>query len=172
MKKLITSIFALVAFANYSNAETSLVNGVNANILIAAAANAQQFETFLLVNPISHPKLTPIDNSTIVNPESLITQSYERPIEEVIAENKQITETNIVNDSYTIFIETPIEQIIAADHQIIDSDFTPKAMPLYLERTIEDAIAEDNAIIEEIVPTEATILNFEIINKDATLVAN
>lgn len=172
MKKLITSVFALVAFANYSNAETSLVKGVSANMLTAVAAKAQQFETSLLEKAVSQPKFAPIDERVIVNPEMLIALNYERPIEEVIAENKKIIETDIANEDYSIFIETPIEQIIATDNQIIDSNITSIAMPLYLERTIEDAIAEDNAITEGIVPTEATVLNFDIINKNATLVAN
>lgn len=172
MKTLITSIAFLLAFANNANAETTLVRGIDTQFLNAVSANAQQFETSLLTKANNERKSAPIDDVSILNPETVITVKYERPIEEIIAENNKIIETKITDEGYLFFVETPIEKIIESDNQIIDSNISTAAQPLYLERTIEAIIAEDNAITEGTIPTETGVLNFKTINKNATIVEN
>lgn len=75
------------------------------------------------------------NETTIFNPTSVIKTLYVKTIEEVIAENKLITETQ--------------EEI---------------ANPLSIETTIEDKIAEDNQIIESTISNEFFPLDFEKIN--------
>ena len=73
--------------------------------------------------------------AAVFNPNSVIT-TYVKTVEDIIAENKVITER-------------------------IDEN----VLPLSLETTIEDRIAEDNQIIESTISNEVYPLDFEKINR-------
>lgn len=174
MKKLITLGIALLAYVNNAQAETTLVKGIDADFSIAAAAKAQQFENLLAEQtPVEIGKFSPVEDKTVLNPESVITLKADRPIEEVIAEDKKITEGVITEEGYIFFyFEIPAEDVITQDNKIIESEVNTEIRPLYLEKTIEDVIEEDNAIIEGTVPTQNMCLDFETINRNSILAEN
>ncbi|MFT3796422.1 hypothetical protein [Flavobacterium sp.] len=174
MKKLITLGIALLATVNHAVAETTLVKGVDANLSTVAAVKAQQFENLLTEQtPAEIGKFSPVEDKTILNPETVIVLPAEKPIEEVIAQDKKITESIITDEGYIFFyFEIPTEEIIVQDNKIIDSEASAEIQPLYLERTIEDIIAEDNAIIEGTVPTQMMCLDFDKINKNSIVAEN
>ena len=74
-------------------------------------------------------------DTAIFNPASVIKKAYVKTIEDVIVENKLITESK--------------EETV---------------QPLYLETTVEDRIAEHNQIIESTISKESFPLDFEKIN--------
>ncbi|MEO5775513.1 MAG: hypothetical protein ABIQ27_01330 [Flavobacterium sp.] len=76
------------------------------------------------------------NDTAIFNPASVIKTTYVKTTEDVIAENKSITESQ--------------EEI---------------TQPLSLETTLEDRIAEDNQIIESAISNEFFPLDFEKINR-------
>lgn len=172
MKKLITLGIVLLAYAGNANAETTLIAGVNANVAQLAAVKAQQFEN-LLTGKVDLPKFAPVEDKTVMIPETVIGKNFDRPVEDVIAEDNKITESVITDEGYIFFLfEKPTEEIIAQDNQITESEISTEVRPLYLERTIEDVIAEDNAIIEGIVPTQTMCLDFATIDKNSILAEN
>jgi hypothetical protein len=83
---------------------------------------------------------TIVDNNTnettIFDPSRVITSTYKKSIEDVIADDKLITESN--------------EVVIT---------------PIYIETTTEDKIAEQNQIIESTIRNEVYPLDFEKINQ-------
>ena len=83
---------------------------------------------------------TIVDNNTnettIFDPSRVITSTYKKSIEDVIADDKLITESN--------------EEVIT---------------PIYIETTTEDKIAEQNQIIESTIRNEVYPLDFEKINQ-------
>ena len=171
MKKLIILGIALLAGVSNVSAETTLVQGIVSNGTTVAAVKAQQFEN-LLSEKTERPKFAPVEDKSVLIPESVIGASNTKSIEEVIAEDNKITESVFTNDGYIFLVfETPTEDIITQDNQIIDSDISTEVRPLYLERTIEDVIAEDNAIIEG-VPSQIMDLDFKTINKNSILAEN
>ncbi|WP_162126099.1 hypothetical protein [Flavobacterium phycosphaerae] len=76
------------------------------------------------------------DETTVFDPNTVIKTNYTKTIEDVIAENKLITES---------------QEVIA--------------QPLSLEKTFEDYINEANQIIESTVTSEVYPLDFEKINR-------
>jgi hypothetical protein len=173
MKTLITFGIALLALSN-ATAETTLVKGVDANFVTVAAFKAQQFENSLSDKTASetHGKFSPVEDKTVLNPETVVGTANARAMEEVIAEDKKITESSITDEGYLFFKETATEEIITQDNQIIDSNISTEVRPLYLEKTIEDKIAEDNAIIEATMPDQFNNLDFSKIDSGSTLAEN
>lgn len=76
------------------------------------------------------------EETTIFNPTSVIKSTYSKTLDEVITENKLITDT--CEDSY---------------------------QPISLEMSAEDIVAERNQIVESTVDTEYYPLDFERINR-------
>lgn len=118
-------------------------------------------------NPLEKGNFAPVEDQVIMNPETVMTVSYQKSLEEIIAENNQIIESDIKDEGILYFAETPIENIIQQNNQIIESQENDKIYPLYLERTIEDQIAEDNSIIESDLAMTPMTLDFDVINKKA-----
>jgi hypothetical protein len=85
------------------------------------------------------------EDAVIFSPITVIKKTYTKTVEEVITENKLITETN----------EESIQ-------------------PLTIATTVVDRIAEDNQIIESTISNEVYPLNFEKINRSvkSTKVSN
>lgn len=94
-----------------------------------------QQESASLILESSNSGVSNEAEAIIFDPKSVITTTYVKTMEEVIAENKLITETK--------------EEM---------------TQPLSIATTIEDKIAEDNQIIESTVSNEVFPLDFEKIN--------
>ena len=114
-------------------------------------------------------KFAPVEDQTILNPESILNIKFQKNMESVIIENNKIIENNFENESVFVVGEQSIEEVILSNNQIIESGSTTEVRPLYLERTIEDTISENNAIIENTVNTTAQPINFELLNKVTTV---
>jgi hypothetical protein len=141
-----------------------------------------------------------VDDSTILNPETIIQGNYEKTIEQVIDENDRIIESEVSKESTLLYSEKSIEEVIAENNQIIESPiskvisfvYLEKSMeeiiaennliteskpsvevePMYLEKTIEEIIAENNKIIDSKISNETQPLDFEKINGRSFLLKN
>ncbi|WP_298221059.1 hypothetical protein [Flavobacterium sp.] len=149
-------VFNLTTAANTSKA-------INKTVTIATEDQGALFSTEN--NPLEKRNFAPVEDQAILNPAAVIGTTYEKSIEEIIAENNQITEDQITDEGVFYFEAPSIENIIQENNKIIESQDTAEIRPLYLERTIEDQIAEDNAIIESNVANILEPLDFETINK-------
>ncbi|NHM07900.1 hypothetical protein G4D82_11760 [Flavobacterium sp. CYK-4] len=106
----------------------------------------------------------PVEDQMIFNPAVVINNSYSKSIEEVIAQDNQIIESNIVDEGVRFYQGETTESQIIENNQIIDSAPENEIRPLYLDRTIEDQIAEGNAIIDNNQTSVYQPLDFEVIN--------
>ena len=95
----------------------------------------QQESATLILETSNNNEVSNETDTIVFNPNSVITTTYVKTIEDSIAENKLITESK--------------EEAV---------------QPLSLETTIEDRIAEDNQIIESTISKEFFPLDFEKIN--------
>ncbi len=95
----------------------------------------QQESATLIVETSGNNEVSNETDTAIFNPASVIETNYVKTIEDIIAENKLITESQ-------------------------EETF----QPLTLETTIEDRINEDNQIIESTISNELFPLDFEKIN--------
>lgn len=96
----------------------------------------QQESATVIVETSNNNELADGTDTTVFNPNSVIQSTYVKSVEEIIAENKSITQ-----------------------------DQEDKVQPLSIELPIENTIAEDNQIIENTVSDEVRPLNFEKINR-------
>ena len=171
MKSIIYLGIALVAVFQNSNAATTLVSGINTDLSFVTSVKADQYQKSLLGEiTIEHKKMAPVEDAGILNPETVMVSSSQKSLEDMIAEDRKITESKIINDGVLYFSERTTEEIISADNQIIEGNTNEEVQMLYIERTIEDQIAEDNAIIESNLPNEAQVLDFDSINRTSILV--
>lgn len=137
-----TIIFLGLAVLGFNNNITA--NELNTQDLVqqdletVSVVNEQQQNQLVLVNK-EISKIT-FENSgeevAIFNPTSVIKSNYTKTLDEVIAENKLVTEN--CEDSY---------------------------QPISLEMSAEDRVAESNQIIESTIDTEFYPLDFEKINR-------
>lgn len=127
----------------------SLTNGKAANELNTQDLVQQDLATISVANEQQQSQLTLVKNeiskitfentgeeAAIFNPNSVIKSNYTKTVEEVINENKLVTET--CNDVY---------------------------QPISLEMSLEDRIAERNQVIESTIDNECYPLDFEKINR-------
>lgn len=171
MKSIIYLGIALVAVFQNANAETTLVSGINTDLSFVTSVKAEQYQKSLLGEIIiEHKKMAPVEDAVILNPETVLIGSNQKSLEAMIAEDRKITESKIINDGILYFSERTTEEIISADNQIIDGHANEEVQMLFIERTIEDQIAEDNSIIESNLPNEAQVLDFDSINRNSVLV--
>ena len=171
MKSIIYLGIALVAVFQNANAETTLVSGINTDLNFVTSVKADQYQKSLSAEIVlGNNKKAPVEDAAIVNPSTVIPASTQQTVEEIIAEDRKITESNITNDGILYFSEKSNEEIIAADNQIIESNGTQEAQLLFIEKSIEDQIAADNSVIESNLPTEAQALDFDLINRSSILV--
>lgn len=100
-------------------------------------ANNQQESQSAFLNKSYSNRIIEINRSetVIFDPSTVVNTTYKKSIEDIIAENKLITESN--------------EDI---------------STPLYIETTTEDKIEEQNQIIESTISNEVYPLDFEVIN--------
>jgi hypothetical protein len=166
MKKSITLLAVTVFVFNVTMASNITETTTKMNAVVVQE-NEQANLSSLENNPLEKRNFAPVEDHVILNPETVMTASYQKSSEEIIAENNQIIESNIKDEGILYFAETPIENIIQQNNQIIESENTTEIRPLYLERTIEDQIAEDNSIIESDIVAVSMVLDFNIINQKA-----
>lgn len=136
MKNLITFGIALLALSQ-----------VNATTV--KSTEHEQGESLQTDSLVTEQKnFAPVEDQTVLNPSAVFVVTNQRSIEEVIAEDRRITENKLTGDGELLFIEQSSEEIMATDRNITDAPNTAEIRPLYIEQTIEDRINEDNAIIE------------------------
>jgi hypothetical protein len=133
---------------------------------ITVVANVDQGDSYIS-NSETHKIDAPVEDQTVINPELVLNRTYQSAIEDVIAENNKIIESDLATETVSLNLEKPIEEIIQENNQIIGSETATEIRPLTIERSIEEVIAEDNAIIESTISTKAQPLNFELINKNS-----
>jgi hypothetical protein len=114
-------------------------------------------------------KVAPIDDQTVINPETILNMRYERDVQELIDQDKKIIESTFENSSIFAIQEQSIEEVITANNQITEDQIDTTVRPLYLERTIEDSILEDNLVIENELNNMTQPLDFNIINQVQTV---
>lgn len=152
----------------FNTTQASTFKTENKATLVNATVDIEQGDSFVgAINSTEKRNFAPVEDQGIINPEAVITRTYQKTIEEVIEEDHKITESNSTQQSFFMVTEKAIETIIEENNQIIESQNQTEIRPLYLERTIEDQIAEDNAIIESNIVSVAEPLDFETINKKA-----
>jgi hypothetical protein len=138
-----TFIFLGLAVLNFSTGkaanELNTQDLVQQKVTTVSVDNAHnQSQLTLVENKISKFGLENIgEEAAIFNPATVITPNYSKSVEEVIAENKLVTET--CTDYY---------------------------QPISLEMSWEDRIAESNKIIESDLNNEVYPLDFETINRN------
>ncbi|RTY90579.1 hypothetical protein [Flavobacterium sp. GT3R68] len=158
MKNSIILGIALVTFTNALSAANVRQSFTQDDFKAAQTFQLDQ-EAILASSDIDAKDSVNTEDPTIIHMETLAFTSYEKTIEEIIAENNQITESSISNEMTFLFIEKSIEEVIAEDNKIIDSTPVTEVSLLFIERPIEEIIAEDNRIIESTISSEAKPLS-------------
>lgn len=134
-----TIIFLGLAVLNFTNGKAA--NELNAQDLVqqdlttVSVDNAQkQSQVTLVKNEISKLSMENTgEEGAIFNPATVIQSNYTKSVEEVIAENKLVTET--CADVYQpISLEMSWEDRIAESNQIIESNLTTEYFPLDFEK--------------------------------------
>ena len=129
-----------VMFTNTSNANVVAKVQQSQEVEFAKADSNLDMNLVLLsetkIVVLTKPEVTLESQSTIEESVSIIASNYKKSIEEVIADDKKITESK--------------EQVY---------------QPLYYGRTIEEVIKQDNQIIESNLSDEFYPLDFDLINK-------
>lgn len=162
------------------------------NFPLVAVSNLKYKATASVDNNVKKSKkamrLTPITLEVIETP---VYPVNEKTIEEVIAENNAIIESNLSNDAHSldfVAIETAfsrgdertIEEVIAEDNAITENSLSNETHSLDIQvienvvpnltgKTIEEIIAVDNAVIESNVSTIAEPLDFNLIYESSSL---
>ncbi len=170
MKTTITLLVAVLMINTSSianNSDNFSAKAIANKTIIEEVEQGDSFES----NPVTieNFKLAPVEDQTIVNPETILNLKYQRDIMELIGQDKKIIESASENTTLFVISEQSIEDIISINNQVIESDLDTTVRPLYLDKTLEDGIAEDNLIIENELNGVAQPLDFEIINKVQTI---
>ena len=64
-------------------------------------------------------QFSPVEDQAVFNPSLVFTVVNEKSFEQIIAEDKQITESNPTNDGSLLFIEKHVEDIINDNNKIM-----------------------------------------------------
>ncbi len=157
---IVTSTIA--SNSNFVVAKTTENNNITVEV-----EQGDSFES----NPtfIENRKQAPVEDQTIINPETILNLKYQRDTMELIREDNKIIESILENGSLFVVQEQSIEEIISANSQITEDNVDTSVRPLYLERTIEDIILENNMIIGNDCNALAQPLDFEKINQVRTV---
>jgi hypothetical protein len=83
-----------------------------------------------------------------------------KPLINIESEDKVIASIEVISSHY----KKPIEEIIEEDKKITEST-EELYQPLYIAPTIEDYIRLDNQIIDSTIPNEVYPIDFELINQ-------
>ena len=93
----------------------------------------QQESATLILETSSNNEVSNETDTAIFNPASVIETTYVKTIEDVIAENKLITESQDETVQH-LSLETTIEDRISEDNQIIESTISNEFFPLDFEK--------------------------------------
>ena len=93
----------------------------------------QQESATLILETSGNNEVSDETDTTIFNPASVIETTYVKTIEDVIAENKLITESQDETVQH-LSLETTIEDRISEDNQIIESTISNEFFPLDFEK--------------------------------------
>ena len=93
----------------------------------------QQESATLILETSSNNEVSNETDTAIFNPASVIETTYVKTIEDVIAENKLITESQDETLQH-LSLETTIEDRISEDNQIIESTISNEFFPLDFEK--------------------------------------
>lgn len=128
----------LVALTVTTSNATSTFKSQDLNVqeltTITVANNQQESQSAFLNKSYSN-RIIEIDMSetVIFDPSTVVNTTCKKSIEDIIAENKLITESN--EDIFTpLFIETSTEDKIEEQNQIIESTITNEVVPLDFEK--------------------------------------
>jgi hypothetical protein len=170
MKTTITFLFAAFMIITSSIAKNSDNTSVKAFADKSINEEVQQGDS-LESNPVTieNSRMAPIEDQTIVNPETILNLKYQRDIMELIGQDNKIIESPSENTTLFVISEQSIEDIISINNQVTEHEVDTTVRPLFLEKTVEDLIAEDNLIIENEFKAIAQPLDFEVINKVQTI---
>lgn len=158
MKSSITYLgIALVAFTSFASALNCQQSFVKEEICLTPvqssneilSTNTNEYHSFEKKCGNGGKKLTG------ENTQGIDFQPYEKTIEDVIAENNQITENAILSESDNTCNEKQIAGCISDADQIINSINSMKGCAVLSERTMEETILENNKIIENTIVKDA-----------------
>ncbi|MET0759916.1 MAG: hypothetical protein ABWZ56_05820 [Flavobacterium sp.] len=154
---------ALVVLTNVSHASEAFKNQDNASQFTSIESIPTGQNEVVLSGKVifEQKKFGPDDETTVFDPRKVISLNLEKPIEEIIAENNKIIESNISNEVVYLYSEKSIEEVVAENNQIIENNVSTEFHLIYIDKAIEDIIAEDNKVIEYIVPNEIQPLDFK-----------
>ncbi|MCF6130654.1 hypothetical protein [Flavobacterium wongokense] len=120
----------------------------------------QEFTTFNVVNTQSESQLTFVNQEfsnsnlnagndpAIFDPNTVIKSTYVKTVEDVIAENKLVTESK-EEAAQPLSLGYTVEDRIAEQNQIIESNLSDETFPLDFERinhTVKSVKVHNNAI--------------------------
>jgi len=145
-KSIIYLGIAVVAFTNVASALSSQQSFNNEYFSLTQTVQSDGSSDAATIGNDSIEKKTGKEcgDSCCINPETIVSTPYTKTMEEIIAENNQIIESTISNDT----AEKATEEIIVEDNQIIDVTIVAEVGPLYSKKTTEEIIMEDSQIIE------------------------
>lgn len=156
-----TTILLMATLLVFNQTEANTVANVKGATL---NENEQTIFFDTLQTAAEERSFAPVEDQIIFNPAVVIDFQYAKSIEEVIAQDNQIIESNVTDEGIRFYQNETTESQIIENNQIIDSAPENEIRPLYLDRTIEDQIEEGNAIIDNEPTSAYQPLDFNIIN--------
>jgi hypothetical protein len=122
----------------------------NANAITAFETQVlDQQESATLIVETSNNEVADLTDTTVFNPNSVIQSTYVKSVEEIIAENKLITQSQ-EDKVQPLSIQVSDEETIAEDNQIIESTVSEEVYPLNFEkinRTVKSVRVDNNTAI-------------------------
>lgn len=122
----------------------------NANAITAFETQVlDQQESATLIIETSNNEVADLTDTTVFNPNSVIQSTYVKSVEEIIAENKLITQSQ-EDKVQPLSIQVSDEETIAEDNQIIESNVSEEVYPLNFEkinRTVKSVRVDNNTAI-------------------------
>lgn len=158
MKKSIIYLgIAVVAFTNVTSALSSQQSFNNEYFSLTQSVQSEQSTDATTTGNDSIEKKSGKEcgDAGSINPETILSTPYAKTIEEVIAEDNQIIESEISSD----VVENASEESITIDNQVIDMTISSEVGPLYSKKTTEEIIMEDSLIIESPIFNTAQPIN-------------
>lgn len=124
-------ISALNCQQSFNNEDRSLTQNIPSNENIEATVNGTA--------SIAKKSTGKGGDTASVISEELVVNPYQKTMEEIIAENNQIIESNLLNQ---------VEEPVTEDDQVSLSLISAEVGPVYNTKSTEEIIMEDRQIIE------------------------
>jgi hypothetical protein len=164
---IITVAFSNVALAsNKSVSYQEDITAVGINVIKTTPAEyAKKLEdsTLLELNTLFGPRYKKSIEEEIIENNSIVDNVVEAPayLESVVISNNEVI---TIDSLQYVLSEKTIDEIIAENNQIIDNYSTTEFILLSLTKTIDEIVDEDNTIIESALSTVIRPLDFDKIN--------